>query len=147
MLWHTSPVLRFAVRKIHSIYIMVMRKTFVESVTELAPAVLSFSKYPQDLKIANAQICKEWWAILRVMLDLIPSIKEMRAVHSVESLLNTTENSGLYNFLLARVTGVVVCVALFCCLCQQQLNLRASFCRKSPSSYWVGVHIICMLRR
>lgn len=77
----------FAVREIRSIYVVVVKKTFVEGVTEFAPAVLSFSKYPQGPKIANAQICKEWWAILRVMLDLVPSIKEMRAVHFVESLL------------------------------------------------------------
>jgi len=49
----------FAVSEIHSIYIVVVKKTLVEALTELAPAVLSSSKYPQDPKIANAQICKE----------------------------------------------------------------------------------------
>lgn len=85
--WHTSLGLGFAVREIHSIYVLVVKKTFAERVVEPAPAVLTFSKYPWDPKIANAQFCKEWWAILRVMLDLVPSIKEERAGHSVEFLL------------------------------------------------------------
>lgn len=85
--WHTSLGPGFAVGEMHSIYVVVVKKTFVGRVVELAPAVLTFSKYPQDPKIANAQICKEWWAILRVVLDPVPSIKEERAGHSVEFLL------------------------------------------------------------